>query len=86
MAAKNPKAYFPGRIAKISFKPVDAWARRSAKHSPYFDTWLAAHQHMIQKELQELERAEKSLVYHRKRLAAVLAMQNPDSPQEASDA
>lgn len=90
MAAKNPKAYFPGCIAKISFKPVDKWARIQAERHPnlypYFSTWNAAHDHMVRDALAKLEHSEKDLVSRRKHLSAVLAMKNPDSPQEASDA
>lgn len=86
MAAKNPKAYFPGCIAKISFKPVDKWARTQAERHPnlhpYFSTWNAAHDYMVREALKKLERSERELVSRRKHLYAVLAMKNPDAAQE----
>lgn len=86
MAAKNPKAYFPGCTARISYKPVDRWARSQAQRHPdlwpYFETWEAAHGHMVRQAKAELERKEKALVSARKHLFAVLAMRNPASQQE----
>lgn len=77
MAKANPKAWFPARTARISYKSVDKWARNFAHISPWFDTWREAHGHMIKKADERLKKASaefKSATAHR---AKVLAMKEP---------
>ncbi len=77
MAKANPKAFFPGVVATISYKKVDAYAQRQASFKPFFDTWEEAHQFMLDRAMKKLELASRELERHRKRLASVLAMKPP---------
>lgn len=78
MAKANPKAYFPGHIASISYKKVDAWARRQEKYQPYFDTWAEAHQYMVTRAEENLKRRESEFSSAKRHLAKVRIM----SPKE----
>lgn len=79
MAKENPKAYFPGCIAQISYKKVDAHARQWAKFKPFFDTWAEAHAHMLEKAKEDLKRKERDYLSAKRHLAKVTAMQ-PKEP------
>ncbi len=77
MAKANPKAWFPGCIATISYKKVDAWAIRHAKFAPFFDTWQLAHKWMLDRALKRLANATREAEAARKHLEKVLAMEEP---------
>lgn len=76
MAKANPKAYFPGCIAQISYRKVDAWARRQEKYKPFFETWAEAHAHMLEKAKEDLKRKERDCLLAKRHLAKVQAMTN----------
>lgn len=84
MAKANPKAYFPGAIATISFNKVDAWARRQAKCYPeyksYFETWELAHKWMLDRAMKRLPHATREAESARKHLEKVLSMREPEDP------
>lgn len=74
MAKANPKAYFPGCIAQISYKKVDAWAKRQEKYKPYFDTWAEAHKFMMVSAEEDLKRKKRDYESAQRHLAKVMAM------------
>lgn len=88
MPKANPKAWFPSHFtARISHKKVDAWARRFACHSPYFDTWVEAHEALtsaaknrVERAALDLARAQREVVSAAKHLEKVKAMEAP-APQ-----
>lgn len=81
MAAKLPKAYFPGCIAAIYYRKVDKWAERHAKTGiqPYFNTWKEAHTYMLETTTKKIKRLEKDLASQRRHLAKVQAMNEPEA-------
>jgi hypothetical protein len=74
MARANPKAYFPGPIARISYRKVDKTAQMWRKHRPYFDTWKEAHDHMLADAEGDLKKAQTQLnraINHHLKVAAM---------------
>lgn len=74
MAKANPKAWFPGLIAKINYRSVDAWAVRMQKYKPYFPTWKEAHEHMLARADERFKRAQRELnsaTIHRMKVKAM---------------
>lgn len=75
MAKANPKAWFPGCTARISYKAVDKWARNFAHIHPWFDTWGEAHAYLLQQADARLKKAQaelKSATSHRAKVAAMV--------------
>lgn len=77
MAKANPKAWFTSHIAKISYKPVDKYARQQEKWRPFFPTWSEAHSYMLNEATDRLGKAQKELkratAFHEK----IKAMKEP---------
>lgn len=61
MAKANPKAYFPGYIARIYYRKVDRYAANQAKWKPFFPTWEEAHQLMLMRSAGRLKKAKAEL-------------------------
>jgi len=74
MAKANPKKWFPGYIAKIYFRKVDAWAKRRKQYQPYFDTWEEAHNYMLEKAKEDLAKSKKALASAERHLKKVQSM------------
>lgn len=77
MAKANPKAWFPGHIAKIYFRKVDKWAMSNAKWRPYFPTWGEAHAHMTANAAERVKKAERELASARRSQEKINAMKEP---------
>lgn len=77
MAKSNPKAWFAGYIARISYKSVDKWAVCQAKFKPYFSTWREAHDWMTQKASADLLTAKKAYERAHRHAEKVKAMKEP---------
>ena len=77
MAKANPKAYFPGYIAQISYRKVDRTAQMWRAHWPYFDTWKEAHDFMLERARAQLKKAQAELASARRHLDKVEAMKEP---------
>jgi hypothetical protein len=74
MAKANPKAYFPGSIAQISYRKVDKTALTWRQHRPFFDTWKEAHDHMLfeaEKHLKQAQARLNSAINHHLKVAAM---------------
>ena len=87
MAKANPKAWFPGSDARMSYKSVDKHARSLAvalpDYRPYFDTWREAHKWMVARADRRLKKAQDELKSAATHHAKVRAMAEPK--QEGSE-
>ena len=72
----NPKAYFPGHTAQISYRKVDKWAVTFKQ--TYFDTWEGAHAYMLENAKRDVERAKRGVVSAERHLKRVMAMAKPN--------
>ncbi|WP_371767526.1 hypothetical protein [Massilia sp.] len=77
MPRANPKAYFPGPLAKISYRKVDKTAQMWRKHRPYFDTWREAHDHMLAESEKDLKQAQAKLNHAINHHLKVIALKEP---------
>lgn len=77
MPKANPKAWFPGQIAKINYRSVDKWALRMQHLKPYFPTWKEAHDWMLARADEQLKRAQKELKSATAHRMKVKAMEDP---------
>lgn len=77
MPRANPKAYFPGPLAKISYRKVDKAAQMWRKHWPYFDTWSEAYAHLLAEAEKELRQAQAKLNSAINHHLKVVAMKEP---------
>lgn len=79
MTKALPKAYFPGSVAKISYRKVDKWAVAWKAHWPYFDTWEEAHAYMLDKATKHANRAKKEAAAAERHLKRVMEMEKPSA-------
>lgn len=77
MPKANPKAYFPGCIAQISYKKVGKLDQSWRQHRPYFDTWSEAHDFMLTRSEQDLKKAQAQLNSAISHHLKVTAMEEP---------
>jgi hypothetical protein len=77
MAKANPKAYFPGYIAQISYRKVDRTAQAWRAHRPYFDTWKEAHDFMLERARARLKKSQAEIASAKRHLGKVEAMKEP---------
>jgi hypothetical protein len=61
MAKANPKAWFAGRIAKITYRKVSRHEERNWRWFPHFPTWKEAHVWMLAKAADRLKKAKAEL-------------------------
>lgn len=77
MPKANPKAWFTSPIAKISYRPVDKWAKYNERSRPFFPTWRGAHDWMLERAKERLSKAERELKSARRALEKIEAMKEP---------
>jgi len=77
MAKANPKAWFVGPIAKITYTKVDKWARRNEQYRPFFPTWKGAHDWMLKTAGDRVKRLERELASAKRHLDKVKVMTDP---------
>lgn len=77
MAKANPKAWFTSPIAKITFRPVDKWARQAERFRPFFPTWKEAHDWMLERAALRMKIAQAELKSATAHLEKIKAMTEP---------
>lgn len=77
MPKPNPKAWFPGKLVRIAYRPVDKWAVHNQKFRPYFSTWSDAHAWMLARAKERLKLAQAELKKAERNLAQVKMMRDP---------
>ena len=78
MGKANPKAWFPGWTARISYKSVDKFARQQERFKPFFPSWREAHAWMLKRADDRVAKAKAELKSATAHLAKVKAMRNPE--------
>jgi len=86
MAKANPKAWFPGWTARISYKAVDKYARMQERLKPFFPTWGEAHDYMLKRASERLQKAAAEYQSAAKHLEKVKAMTEPVGAKAGEDA
>lgn len=77
MARANPKAWFTSPIAKITYRPVDKYARYQERWRPFFDTWSEAHKWMMARATERLTKAQAEMKSATAHLNKIKAMTEP---------
>lgn len=82
MAKANPKAYFTGPIARITYSKVNKWARQNERFRPFFPTWKEAHGWMMKTAEDRVKRLERELASAKRHLDKVKMMVDPALSQD----
>lgn len=88
MGKANPKAWFTSPVARITYRPVDKWARYNEAFRPYFPTWNEAHEWMLAKAAERLKKAQaelKSAMSHHAKVKAMKPQASSDSASQPAE-